>query len=424
MTYLTRTLNNILVTSAQDTDLGQSLVRTLLSLSVFIYLSVVYLSPSESVISGWSIWFVSLSYLLFSLFFIAWNVFYPGELPARRYLSLLVDTLVVSYALLAGGAIAAPLVGGYLWVTIANGLRFGRKYLYLTTVASLIGFAYVLFNSEYWQHNLPLGIGLFIWMNVLPLYVARMLKRLDMALKASQEASRAKSQFLANMGHELRTPLNAIIGYGEILLEDAELDRRKQDTHDLAKINTAAHLLLDMINDILDLSKLEAGRLEVHSEEILVDDILKNLQGAVSPLLEKNNNTFTVESKMDKTITLDVDGEKLLKILFNLISNAAKFTSDGSIILKVTQQIEEDDTKIMFQVIDNGIGISPDHCTQLFMPFVQADSSATRKYGGTGLGLVICKRFTELLGGQIRVDSQLGEGATFTLLIPQHSGSK
>ncbi len=231
---------------------------------------------------------------------------------------------------------------------------------------------------------------------------------------AAEEANRAKSQFLANMSHELRTPLNAIIGYSEMLQEDA-IDLEYTDIiPDLQKIHIAGKHLLALINDILDLSKIEAGRMDLYLENISLDEMLHNIIATIQPTIEKNTNTFVVH-RDTSTPTIHADYTKVRQVLFNLLSNAAKFTHNGTVQLEVC---DVDDQYIMFRVVDTGIGMSPEQMQHLFQAFTQADASTTRKYGGTGLGLAISQRFCHMMGGDINVTSIPRQGTTFTVILP------
>jgi PAS domain S-box-containing protein len=233
----------------------------------------------------------------------------------------------------------------------------------------------------------------------------------------AEEANRAKSQFLANMSHELRTPLNAIIGYSEMLQEDALQLGQESMAKDLEKICGAGRHLLKLINDVLDLSKVEAGKMDAYVEQFEVMPFVDEVASTVRPLVEQKGNTLAV--RCDREIgQMRSDRTKVRQCLFNLLSNSAKFTDSGTIALVVSQRVEDDREWISFQVADTGIGISKDQLGQVFEAFVQAENSTTRKYGGTGLGLTLTKRFCELLGGKLLAESQPGMGSKFTLLLP------
>jgi signal transduction histidine kinase/DNA-binding NarL/FixJ family response regulator len=233
----------------------------------------------------------------------------------------------------------------------------------------------------------------------------------------AEEASRAKSTFLANMSHELRTPLNAIIGYSEMLEEEAHDSATVETVQDLQKIKSAGKHLLALINDVLDLSKIEAGKMSLHLETFDVSEMIEEIVTTLQPAIEKNSNTLWVHLA-EEVGMMRADITKVRQILFNLLSNACKFTDHGTISVDVDQSTEDGQDWLRFRVTDTGIGISAKQKENLFQEFVQADTSIARKYGGTGLGLAITHRFVQLMKGRIGVESQTGEGSTFTVHIP------
>ncbi len=244
-------------------------------------------------------------------------------------------------------------------------------------------------------------------------------------LKASQElqeakdlaeaGSRAKSQFLANMSHELRTPMNAILGYSEMLMEDA-LEASNLSWHrDLSRINTSGQHLLGLINDILDLSKIEAGKMELYLEQFDLQEMIDEVVMTIQPLLNKQGNQLTVHRDPALT-TVFADLTKVRQILFNLLSNATKFTDRGTILLTLEQEAQTQ--SLCIRLTDTGTGMTPEQMENLFEAFSQADSTTHRRYGGTGLGLAITRYFCEMMGGSISVTSQPGQGTTFTVYLP------
>ena len=241
----------------------------------------------------------------------------------------------------------------------------------------------------------------------------------EAARGVAEVANRAKSAFLANMSHELRTPLNAIIGYSEILLEDAKDMGYGEATADLNRIQNAGRHLLEIISDILDLSKIEAGKMDLHFEELDLGSLLEGVLETAAPLAEKNANKLEFDCEKEVG-TLYTDQTKIRQILLNLLSNACKFTQNGRVHLRVWRERERGGEELVCTVADSGIGMTEQEVERLFQPFTQADASTTRKYGGTGLGLAISKRFCQLMGGDISVESAPGVGSVFTMRLPVH----
>ncbi len=239
------------------------------------------------------------------------------------------------------------------------------------------------------------------------------------AREKAEEASNAKSTFLANMSHELRTPLNAVIGYSELLQDEAlELpDISDIFVPDLEKIHSAGRHLLDLINGVLDISKIESGKMETYCESFDVYKMIEEIPATVAPLVDKNNNTLRV--RCDQNIgTMHSDLLKIRQSIFNFLSNAAKFTEQGNIELRVERGQLNGEQAMVFTISDTGIGMTPEQQERVFDPFSQADVSTTRKYGGTGLGLSITQQFCHLLGGEIEVESQPQKGTSFVMRLP------
>ncbi len=249
--------------------------------------------------------------------------------------------------------------------------------------------------------------------------LAEAMQAAESARLAAEAANYAKSTFLANMSHELRTPLNAIIGYGEMLTEEVQERGHHEFVPDLERIQTAGRHLLSLISDILDLSKIEAGRVELELETFELAPMIEEVVSTIQPLVRKNANLLEVQYAPDLG-TMRADTTKVRQTLLNLLSNACKFTEKGTIKLLVDRDEQAETERLIFEVADTGIGMSEEQLNHVFQPFIQADASTTRKYGGSGLGLAISQHFCNMMGGYITAESTLGEGSTFCIRLPAH----
>ena len=242
---------------------------------------------------------------------------------------------------------------------------------------------------------------------------------LVLAKEEAEAGARAKSEFLANMSHEIRTPLNAILGYGEILQFEARKLQRPDFVEDLKAIEFAGRHLLSLINEILVLSKIQAGKMEIHPEYFDLSQLIEEVVSTVRPLAQRKKNKLEV-IKQELPESMNSDSSRIRQILLNLLGKSCKFTDEGEITLTVTRKIVDGVRWIYFTIGDTGIGIEPEKIPELFEEFAQADSSTTRKHGGTGLGLTISKRLSQLLGGDIQATSEMGKGASFTVFLPEN----
>jgi signal transduction histidine kinase len=244
----------------------------------------------------------------------------------------------------------------------------------------------------------------------------------EMKRSSYAAANRTKSEFLANMSHELRTPLAAIIGHGEMMREEMEEEGHDNYLSDLEIIESSSRHLLELIDDILDLSKIEAGKVDLEACTFALSELVHEVTPVAQPLMAKKNNHLTVNCPADAG-TMYTDVTKVRQALLNLLSNAAKFTEDGRVVLEIERETEDGVDQVLFRVSDSGIGMTPQQMGRAFQEFTQADASTTRKFGGTGLGLTITRHLCRMMGGDITVRSEFGKGSTFTIILPADIGS-
>ncbi|RYD16820.1 MAG: response regulator [Lysobacteraceae bacterium] len=341
----------------------------------------------------------------------------PGVSRRRRVVGMLADYSMMGIAMHIMGGHIAPVYVVLLWVTIGNGLRYGTRFLMIAVALAAISFLAVITTTEYWQQNAPLAWGLLVGLVAIPAYLTSLLRALTRATDEARRANAAKTSFLANMSHEFRTPLNGIVGMSE-LLSATRLTVEQREC--AAVIQTSARSLLGLVEDVLDISTIEAGKLKRVEADFQLGDVLDGIRVMLQPLAAAKGVAFGTSIGDGVPMDLRGDSVHLRQILVNLVSNAIKFTEHGSVAVTVEKLPEsvEGVAMLLFSVRDTGVGIPAQAQERIFRAFEQADAGHARRFGGTGLGTTIAKSLTELLGGEIGLDSREGEGSHFWVRLP------
>jgi two-component system sensor histidine kinase RpfC len=393
-----------------DTEHEQAIVRLVLGLLLGLYLL-----PEWTGITGadpqqfGAVAFTT--YLALSFLVLVSILRSNAVSPARRVLATAIDVAMVSWTMWYFGARGMPLVLVYVWVTLANGFRFGPRYLLISLGLSVIGFGAVLATDAFWREHLGEGLGLVLGLVALSFYVLSLVTRMFDALARAEAANQAKRRFISVVSHEMRTPLNAIIGMAE-LMRDTTLTREQADM--LQTLRGSSQLMLGLVEDVLDFSKIEAGKLVLERTDFDLHALVNSTSRILQAQSQAKSVEFVVSIMPEVPPLLRGDAHHLRQVLINLAGNAVKFTERGSVTVHVSMQEETDaSVRLKFSVRDTGVGIPPEAQQRIFDSFTQADQSTTRRFGGTGLGTTIAKQLVELMGGRIGLESAVGLGSTF-----------
>jgi len=404
-----------------DEELSQSRARVVITGICLLAFSVVGvrkgLDPSGQMAQGLV---VCLLYLTFS---IAWYVMVyrlPGKWPLRRYVTIFADLGIMTYWLHFGDKHVASYYPIFLWVIIGNGIRFGEQHLKVGIVTGALGFGSLLVFNDFWKAHMEIGSGMLLGVIVLPVFFLSVLRRLrtmsqlQIALAKSRLADKAKDQFLATMSHEIRTPMNGVLGMAETLRATELNDEQQEHLHIITR---SVESLLHIINDILDYSKITSNRLRLESTRFDLKQVLGDVHQLMKSNAEAKGIDFVFDYPADGHRDFIGDPTRIRQIIFNLVGNAIKFTQEGHVKLACTFNASGDRNNISVKIEDTGIGIPTDRLAAVFDQFEQADNSTTREFGGTGLGLAISRTLAIMMGGDVKVDSVLGEGSTFMVTL-------
>ena len=399
----------------QDSEHEQSLIRIILVGVVIVYTFLALQGRADSTNDGWLI--VCMSAGLATAWALLISVIVRPEIsPIRRVFTINADLWTTTGLIYFGGDITAPLYGLVLWMVLGHGFRYGVKYLLLAAAVSFVGFTVVVFFSPYWQSVQGLAIGLWLALLIVPAYVASLIRKLHLAKAAAEEASRAKSRFLATISHELRTPLNTVIGMGG-LLKVTTLDNEQRAM--VQSMRSAAGTLLSQINTILDFSKIEAGRMTAKARPFDLAVLVAEVESMFRLQAQAKGLEFHVNLAPGTPLRIAADMDLLRNVVVNLVGNALKFTERGHVrVAFAAGPVRARQANLTVTVADTGIGIPKEKWDTVFESFRQADETVGRRYGGTGLGLTIVKQLAAILGGTVRLESEVGKGSVFAVEIP------
>jgi len=401
-------------------ELEQTIMRIVLVLLGCIYAVVLVEIDLIEFNYSSTIFIVGYIYIVVSLMIFIYVYKNPVSGGSRHIIFMTLDIAVISLVMHSFEGYGVPFFAEYLWLTVGNGFRYGYKVTVLCALLTFFAFILVVVTTQYWLDQPLLMVTCLILLSVIPLYVAIMLKRLQVEKQRAEIANQEKSRFIANISHEIRTPLNAVSGFSELL----------DETHDEAYmkrlirgIQSSARSLTQLVDGVLEFSRIEAGCIEIENRPYEMEALLDSIKSVFTLQAEEKGIQFSCDIDSSVPPVILGDANRLRQILVNLVGNAMKFTDTGYIRLWVSKQHgQQQGSIIRFEVQDSGIGIREDMQPYIFDRFHQADDSAQRAHGGTGLGTAIARHLVELMGGKIGLESEYGHGSTFWFTIPCLSG--
>ena len=404
-----------------DTEAEQAIkIRLPIGLAVVLYFSLPWHKGeifSETIFSVSSL--ITLGFFIGALLIVIAIILNPQSSPARRVAGIILDLVSLSIITFYAGEKSIFMFVLYIWIILGYGFRYGTKYLYASLCVGIIGFSSAITWGEYWQniHNQPFALTLLFILVLVPLYSAFLINKLHSAIASAKDANEAKSRFLANMSHELRTPLNGVIGMADLM---GETDLSQEQNQFVKIMRSSANSLLGLIENVLDISKIEAGKIYIATESFDLHHLMNSIIKLQSPMGRAKGLELSCHFDSATPFSLIGDEQHLRQVLVNLIGNSIKFTDEGSVkvFISPVDNDTDDELVVRFEIQDTGIGLSEADLGTIFDDFTQVNPSSNYSQEGTGLGTTISKELVHLMDGDIGVESTKGLGSTFWFELP------